>query len=145
MSWDVGVLGPRQALDVQVVTQAAAEMDARVVFEATAAPGIKKNAVISTLVQKPQVTLSINADPTTTQVAVGDVATFSHGHQGQCQKLRFHQNQPPKNLQSLQREARHPGLDADSLSAGAKRCQLLDFLLPVKKASLLLGIFGNFY
>ena len=77
MSWDVGVLGPRQALDVQVVTEAAAEMDARVVFEASAAPGIKKNAVISTLVQKPQVTLSINADPTTTQVAVGDLATFN--------------------------------------------------------------------
>ena len=77
MSWDVGVLGPRQALDVQLVTEATSEMDARVVFEATGASGIQKNAVISTLVQKPQVTLSINADPTTTQLAVGDLATFN--------------------------------------------------------------------
>jgi len=77
MSWDVGVLGPRQALDVQLVTEATSEMDARVVFEATGSPGIQKNAVISTLVQKPQVNLSINADPTNTQVAVGDLATFN--------------------------------------------------------------------
>ena len=77
MSWDVGVLGPRQALDVQLVTEATSEMDARVVFEATGASGIQKNAVISTLVQKPQVTLSVNADPTTTQLSVGDLATFN--------------------------------------------------------------------
>lgn len=77
MSWDVGVLGPRQALDVQVITQATAEMDARVIFEATATPAVKESALIKTLVQKPQVTLSINADPTTTQVGVGDVATFN--------------------------------------------------------------------
>ncbi len=77
MSWDIGVLGSRQALDVQLVVEATSEMDARVVFEATGAPGIQKNAVVSTLVQKPQVTLSINPDPTTTQVAVGDLATFN--------------------------------------------------------------------
>ena len=77
MSWDVGSLGPRQALDVQILTEAASEMDARVVFEATGAPGIQKNAVVSTLVQKPQITLSINPDPTTTQIAVGDLATFN--------------------------------------------------------------------
>jgi uncharacterized repeat protein (TIGR01451 family) len=77
MSWDVGVLGPRQALDVQLIVEATSEMDARVVFEATGAPGIQKNAVVSTLVQKPQVTLSINPDPTTTQVAVGDLANFN--------------------------------------------------------------------
>lgn len=77
MSWEVGSLGPRQALDVQLVTEATSEMDARVVFEVTAAPGIQKNAVVSTLVQKPQVTLSINPDPTTTQVAVGELATFN--------------------------------------------------------------------
>lgn len=77
MSWDVGVLGPRQALDVQVVTEATSEMDARVVFEATGSPGIQLNRVKSTLVQKPQVTLGINPDPTTTQVAVGDLATFN--------------------------------------------------------------------
>lgn len=77
MSWDVGSLGPRQALDVQIITEATSEMDARVVFEATGAPGIQKNAVVSTLVQKPQVTLSINPDPTNTQVAVGDLASFN--------------------------------------------------------------------
>ncbi|MFM9062704.1 MAG: hypothetical protein ACKOOI_06670, partial [Pirellula sp.] len=77
MSWDIGVLGSRQALDVQLVDEATSEMDARVVFEATGAPGIQKNAVVSTLVQKPQVTLSINPDPSTTQVAVGDLATFN--------------------------------------------------------------------
>jgi uncharacterized repeat protein (TIGR01451 family) len=77
MSWDVGALGPRQALDIQLVVEATSEMDARVVFEATGAQGIKKNAVVSTLVQKPQVTLSINPDPTTTQIAVGDLANFN--------------------------------------------------------------------
>lgn len=77
MSWDVGALGPRQALDVQLITEATSEMDARVVFEATGAPSIQKTATISTLVQKPQVTLSINPDPTTTQVAVGDLANFN--------------------------------------------------------------------
>lgn len=77
MSWDIGVLGSRQALDVQLVVEATSEMDARVVFEATGAPGIQKNAVVSTLVQKPQVTLSINPDPATSQVAVGDLATFN--------------------------------------------------------------------
>lgn len=77
LSWEIGVLGPRQALDVQVVVEAAAEMDARVVFEGTGSPGIKKNAVISTLVQKPQLALSINPDPTSTQVGVGEVATFN--------------------------------------------------------------------
>lgn len=77
MSWDIGVLGSRQALDVQLVVEATSEMDARVVFEATGAPGIQKNAVVSTLVQKPQVTLSINPDPATSQVAVGELATFN--------------------------------------------------------------------
>ena len=75
--WEIGALGPRQALDVQVVVEAAAEMDARVVFEATAASGIRKNAVVSTLVQKPQLVLSVNPDPTSTQVGVGEVATFN--------------------------------------------------------------------
>jgi uncharacterized repeat protein (TIGR01451 family) len=77
LSWEIGVLGPRQALDVQVVVEATTDMDARIVFDVTSASGGGKNAVVSTLVQKPQLTLNVNPDPTTTQVGVGETATFN--------------------------------------------------------------------
>jgi hypothetical protein len=69
-------LGSRQAFDVEVVVTPAADVDARVVFEVTHAPGVTKSAVISTLVQKPQLVLGVQPDPSTTQVVIGDIARF---------------------------------------------------------------------
>jgi len=77
LAWDIGVLGPRQALDVQVIVEALAEFDARVAFQVNAAPSIAKEAIVSTLVQKPKLALSINPDPTTTQAGIGEPATFN--------------------------------------------------------------------
>jgi uncharacterized repeat protein (TIGR01451 family) len=76
LAWEIGPLGPRQAIDVEVLVTPAADIDARVVFEVTHAPNVTKNAVISTLVQKPQLVLGVKPDPSTTQVVVGDIARF---------------------------------------------------------------------
>jgi uncharacterized repeat protein (TIGR01451 family) len=76
LAWEIGPLGPRQAFDVEVQVIPAADLDARIVFEVTHAPSVTKSAVISTLVQKPQLVLSVQPDPSTTQVVIGDVAKF---------------------------------------------------------------------
>ncbi|MFO0012484.1 MAG: hypothetical protein ACK553_07065 [Planctomycetota bacterium] len=76
LAWEIGPLGPRQAFDVEVVVTPAADLDARIVFEATHAPNVTKSASISTLVQKPLLELSVQPDPSTTQVVIGDIAMF---------------------------------------------------------------------
>jgi uncharacterized repeat protein (TIGR01451 family) len=76
LAWDIGPLGSRQAFDVEVLISPISDLDARIVFEVTHAPSVAKSAVVSTLVQKPQLVVGIQPDPTTTQVVVGDVARF---------------------------------------------------------------------
>ncbi len=77
LAWEIGPLGPRQAFDVEVVVAASTDMDARIVFEATHAPGVQKSAVVSTLVQKPELVLSVQSDPSKPQVEIGDAANFT--------------------------------------------------------------------
>jgi uncharacterized repeat protein (TIGR01451 family) len=77
LAWEIGPLGIRQAFDVEVLIAPSSDLDARIVFEVTHAPSVTKSAVISTLVQKPQLVLSVQPDPSTTQVVVGDVARFN--------------------------------------------------------------------
>lgn len=76
LAWEIGPLGSRQAFDVEVLIAPSTDLDARVVFEVTHAPSVTKSAVISTLVQKPQLVLSVQPDPSTNQVVVGDTAKF---------------------------------------------------------------------
>ena len=77
LAWEIGPLGPRQALDLEVLVTPSTDLDARIVFEVTHAPSVTKSAVITTLVQKPQLVLGIQTDPSTTQVVVGDIAKFN--------------------------------------------------------------------
>ncbi len=76
LAWELGPLMPRRAFDISFNIVASTVMNAQIQFEATGTPDLRQQKEVRTLVQQPQIILTIAPRQNGGQVEVGGEAVF---------------------------------------------------------------------